>query len=136
MNKEDFEELKVLVVEDDIHTRRLILQILRGIGVGKLYEAEEGGSGFRETVRVRPDVVICDINMEPVDGLAYLSQVRAFRIPDIATTPVIFLTGDALQQTVVAAKRLSVDGYLVKPVSPKDVKARIGSVLAAGRQRR
>ncbi len=135
MSREDFEHLKVLVVEDEPHTRRLILQILRQVGVTNLHEADEGGSGFRETVRIRPDVVICDIMMEPVDGLEYLSQLRAFRIPDIARTPVIFLTGDAQQQTVFAAKRLSVDGYLVKPVSPKDVEARIRSVLSMERKR-
>ena len=67
--------------------------------------------------------------MEPVDGLQFLDNLRKLPIPAIASTPVVFLTADAGQSTVLAAKNLKVDGYLVKPVSVTQLRKRIEGVL-------
>jgi len=47
----------------------------------------------------------------------------------IAETPVLFLTADMQQQTVISAKKLNVDGYLVKPVSQASLKQRLDTVF-------
>jgi DNA-binding response OmpR family regulator len=67
--------------------------------------------------------------MEPVDGLMFLKMLRGAKLPHIRNTPVIFLTADSKRDTVLFAKDLHVNGYLVKPVAMSDLKTRIDTIL-------
>ena len=124
-----YKDLRILVIEDESYTRHMITGLLRQIGFQHINEAKEGGDGFKETVRTRPQVVLCDVHMEPMDGLGYLSMLRGFKNEDIAATPVVFLTADKQQETVLTAKQLKVDGYMVKPVSLAALKQRLDTLL-------
>jgi two-component system chemotaxis response regulator CheY len=126
----DYADFTILIVEDDLHTRALIRRMLLQIGLRSIVEAPDGRAGFAEVMRTRPDLVLCDVHMEPVGGRAFLKQLREAKLPGIAATPVIFLTGDAQRDTVLFAKEHAINGYLVKPVSPTDLKAHIDAVLA------
>jgi two-component system, chemotaxis family, chemotaxis protein CheY len=126
----DYHLMRILVVEDDPYTRALIKRMLLQIGVRSIAEAEDGGSGYLELLRTRPHLVFCDVHMAPVDGRAFLKHVREAKLPGIAETPVVFLTGDAQSDTVLFAKGHAINGYLVKPVSLNDLKARIDAALA------
>ena len=67
--------------------------------------------------------------MAPVNGLTFLRKLRAAKLDVIRTIPVIFLTGDSHITTIVKARELEPNGYMVKPVSVTDLKMRIQSVL-------
>ena len=125
----DLSRLRVLVIEDQPYMRQIVRQTLERLGVPNVYEAEDGGSGFKITVRMRPDIVFCDIHMEPVDGVQYLTQLRQFRNPEIAGTPVVFLTGDAQEETVIKSRKAEVNGYIVKPTSGAKLKDNINRLL-------
>ena len=85
--------------------------------------------GFKITVRMRPDIVFCDIHMEPVGGIQYLHQLRQFKNKEISSTPVIFLTADAEEATVVKSKDARVNGYIVKPTSAAQLKENVNRLL-------
>lgn len=119
----------VLVVEDEGNTRLLIKRLLLQIGIISVVEAADGKAGLDEAMRTRPTIILCDVHMEPVDGRAFLKMLRALKVRDLATTPVIFLTADANTDTVLFAKEHQVNGYLVKPVSLTALKTRIDAVL-------
>ncbi|MEQ8709679.1 MAG: response regulator [Rhodospirillales bacterium] len=125
----DFKNLRVLVVEDEGYIRRLICKSLRQLDILNVYEAEEGQYGLQQVVRVRPHLVLCDIHMEPVNGLTFLRKLRAAKLDSIRNTPVIFLTADGHIDTVVKARELEPNGYMVKPVSVTDLRQRIQSVM-------
>ena len=120
---------KVLIVEDEVHTRAMIRSMLRQIGIHHAMEAADGKAGLTEIARTRPTLVLCDVHMQPVDGRQFLKLVRATKVDWVKNIPVIFLTADAKPETVKLAKELQVDGYLVKPVNVGDLKARIDAVL-------
>ena len=124
-----YEPIRILVLEDEVHIRQIICRLLRQIGFRLITEAGNGADGFKELLRVRPHVIICDIHMEPIDGITFLRKLRALGHPELSRTPVIFLTADTNRDTVVAAKDLRVDGYLAKPVSQKSLRDRIDHVL-------
>lgn len=126
----NYAQLSILLVEDDAHTRSLIRRMLLQLGVRSIAEAEDGQSGYLELLRTRPDLVFCDVHMAPVDGRAFLHKLRVSPLAGIAHTPVVFLTGDAQRDTVIFAKEHAINGYLVKPVSPADLKSRIDAALA------
>lgn len=125
----DFSTLKVLVIDDEIYIRKVVIQLLRRLEVNYIVEAAEGKTGFMEVVRNKPHIVLCDINMQPVDGMTFLSILRKTSNAEIAATPVIFLTADSQQETVIRAAKLNVNGYLVKPVSLTDLKRRMVAAL-------
>lgn len=119
------ENLRILVIEDEDYIRKIIVQILNRLRINKIFEANDGSEGFKKTLMVRPDLVFCDIHMEPVNGIKFLSILRNVNQKEIANTPVIFLTSDANEEKVMAARKLKVSGYMVKPVSVNDVKKQI-----------
>ena len=127
--REKYAGVKVLVLEDEAYIRQIIRRLLRQIGFKLITEVEDGTEGFREMLRVNPDVILCDIHMTPIDGMTFLRKLRQINHETIAKVPLIFLTADAELNTVMSAKELRVDGYLTKPVSVKALKERLDAVL-------
>lgn len=125
----NYRTLRVLVLEDENYTRRIICGLLRQLGFHMIDEASDGGIGLTTFLAHKPDFVLCDVHMEPVDGMTFLIQVRSLDTPQ-AHTPIVFLTGDAAHETVVSAKALQADGYLVKPISLNALRQRVDVVIS------
>lgn len=124
----DFSKLKVLVIDDEAFTRSTVRSQLLNIGVREIVEASDGKQGLMQTLRTRPHVVLCDIHMEPMDGLQYLVALRAQKMEGVHDIPVIFLTADAKSDVVQFARENEANGYLVKPTSTANIQARIAAV--------
>ncbi len=125
----DPRKLKVLLIDDEPFIRTTLSQILLNIGIKNVYQCDSVNAGLDETVRVRPDLVFCDIHMPGEDGFVYVSEVRNDAIAAVAATPVVMLTSDAAHEAVRTAKEMRVNGYLVKPVSHAAVKKAIERAL-------
>ena len=123
------DSLRILIIEDESYIRKIMFQILNRLQINKISEAEDGGEGFKKTLMVRPDLILCDIHMEPVDGIKFLRKLRSMNQPELANAPVVFLTSDANEEKVMMARKLKVSGYLVKPVSVNDVKKQISRAV-------
>jgi two-component system chemotaxis response regulator CheY len=121
----DYEKVKVLVIEDEQHTRSIIRSQLLQLGIRDITEAADGKSGMIQVVRARPHMIFCDVHMEPVGGLEFLKSLRDLKVAKLNELPVIFLTADAQRDTVLFAKEHAVNGYLVKPVSASQLKTQI-----------
>lgn len=124
-----YTDVRVLLIDDETHTRVMIKGLLRQMGISLMMEAADGKEGLTEIARTRPTLVLCDIHMQPMNGRQFLKTLRAAKTEWINKMPVIFLTADSNPETVKLARELQVDGYLVKPISFADLKARIDTVL-------
>ncbi len=113
----DLKRLKVLLIDDEWFVRSTIRQILIQIGITNIYEAGDVDAAIKETMRIQPHLVLCDIHMPGEDGLVYVAKLRKAPLPSLASIPVVMLTSDSSEDAVKTAKGLHVDGYLVKPVS-------------------
>jgi CheY-like chemotaxis protein len=125
--------IKVLIVDDDYHMRKVVRAMLTAIGVRDIYDAAEGMSGLQAICTIAPDVVIVDWQMPNVNGAEFMRAVRApgcFPLPNV---PVIVLTGHGERSCVVDAMQLGANEYLLKPVSTKALFDRLVSVLARPR---
>lgn len=100
--------------------RQVLVQI--GVPHSNIYDADSAVAGVVETMRIRPSLVLCDIHMDDEDGFAYVAKIRKAPIAEVATVPIVMLTSDATQHAVTTAKELSVDGYVVKPVTVNAIK--------------
>src|SRR3954462_13421592 len=68
--------VSVLLVEDNVFMRELLKSVLRRLGVSDIREAIDGEDAFR-VLYVHPvDIVICDIQMQPIDGITFLDMLR------------------------------------------------------------
>ena len=126
---DEYKGVSVLIVEDEATTRASIRSQLRQIGIHAVAEAADGKAGLNEIARTRPTLVLCDVHKKPVDGRQFLKMVRTVKVEWVKNIPIIFLTADANPDTVSFAKEFQINGYLVKPVSVKDLKTRIDLVL-------
>lgn len=121
---------RILIVEDDPHTRRINALALSSAGFAT-EEAEDGASAL-EMVRARPpDLIVLDIALPGVDGLAVLESIR--RELGETAPPVIVLSARAMRDDYEAARRAGCDSYLAKPIDPFDLVHEAGRLLESRR---
>jgi DNA-binding response OmpR family regulator len=119
---------RVLVVEDDATVAEVVLRYLEREG----FEVETVGDGLLALDRARaalPDAVVLDLMLPGLDGLEVCRRLRA-----LAPIPVIMLTARGEESDRVLGLELGADDYVTKPFSPRELTARVKSVLrrAAG----
>jgi two-component system chemotaxis response regulator CheY len=123
-------DLRILIVDDDQFMREMIKQILHSFGVDAIEMADAGESGLDLVASFKPDVMLCDVEMSPMSGIELLRRVRHHADATVRETSVIMLTGHAEMKVVDQARQFRANGYLVKPVSPSQLNARLGAVAA------
>jgi two-component system chemotaxis response regulator CheY len=116
-------ELKILAVEDNRQTMRLLQNMLAEIGIRQVYTATTGREAldFLGDCEELVDVILCDWKLPEMSGFEVLRQVRTVD-PDI---PFLMVTGNSDPKSVLQAKNHGVTGYLVKPFSKADLKKKI-----------
>lgn len=127
---------KILIVDDDRFMRKTLKTMLRVVGQFDYEEADDGAAALESVSAGRHDLVICDVGMTPMGGLEFVAKLRNHPDETLRTTPVIMFTADTKEATIRGAAQLRVDGYLVKPVSPKQLADRLRAVFNPPRQAR
>ena len=107
---------RILVIDDEAIVRDSIVAYLEDSGF-EVFEAENGQEGVACFNSHRPDVVLCDLRMPHMDGLAVLKEINQIR----ANTPFIVVSGGGVMADVVEALRLGASDYLIKPILDLEV---------------
>src|SRR5215470_18409627 len=105
---------KILLVDDDKDLLQLIAMRLAAAGYG-VTAVESGESALAALAVARPQVVVTDLRMEGMDGLALFDAIHR----DAPSLPVVILTAHGTIPEAVAATRRGVFGFLTKPFDPK-----------------
>lgn len=108
--------MKVLVIDDEDDIRRVARLSLSAVGGMDVCEASSGSLAVRKAREEQPDVVLLDMMMPGMDGLATIRALRGD--PETADIPVVFLTAKAMSAEVDRLKGLGACGVLVKPFDP------------------
>jgi two-component system, chemotaxis family, response regulator Rcp1 len=115
--------MEILLVEDNLEDARMTIQSLKHEGVRcrvtLMCDGEEAMAFLhRKGVYARaprPDMILLDLELPKLNGPQILAEVRAN--PSLESIPVVVLTGSLIQQTLLEAEQLRVDGFMTKPVS-------------------
>lgn len=127
-----FSRLSALIVEDQAFIRTVVSRILKQLEFAQIWEAEEGTSGLSIALERKPDIIICDIEMAPMDGLTFLQQLR--QKEELGRrTPVIFLTNHAQKDMVLKARDLGVNAFIAKPVTVVGLREKLAVLLGSRR---
>jgi len=126
----DFNKLRFLVIDDNIHMRRIVRALLHGFGARDVYEAEDGATGLEAFTQHLPDILLVDWEMPIFDGLELTQMIRQPGTNANPYAPIIMLTGHSERKRVMAARDAGVTEFMVKPVSAKALYQRILNVVA------
>jgi len=123
------DSLQVLLVDDNQHMRAIVTAVLKGAGVTRIIEVNDGAQAL-SALRDRPcDLAIVDFNMQPLDGVEFTRLVR--NAPDSANPymPIIMMTGHAERSRVMEARDAGVNEFVVKPITARSLLSRIQAVI-------
>jgi two-component system cell cycle response regulator DivK len=122
---------KILVVDDDARNLRLAVTALEQAG-HEVLSAEGGAEGIAAALAHAPDLVLMDVQMPGMDGIAALHRLRAE--PRTAALKVVALTALAMKGDAGRLLAEGFDGYLEKPIRYKEFLAKVAALLAGKRE--
>jgi OmpR family response regulator RpaB len=123
MNLAGATQSHILMVDDDVDLNALVTEYLARFG-HRLVTATTAARGMAELRRERPDLVILDIMLPDTDGLSLCREIRSE-----SDVPIIMLTARGEVADRVLGLELGADDYLSKPFEPRELVARIQSVI-------
>lgn len=126
-----YSELRALIVDDNAFMRKLIGDVLEGLGFCRqnIFEAGDGQEALDLLADEKVDFIICDWRMEPVDGLAFLRKLRDPRNSPDAFVPVIFCSAYTDEQLIERARDLGVNEVMTKPINVGNLESRVRAVI-------
>lgn len=109
---------KVLLVEDNASNRELFIEIIKLKDQYEVYVAEDGMQALELLENFKPDIILMDIHMPELDGLAVTKTIKS--IPDLSNIPIVALSALAMKNDIQAALDAGCIGYITKPVRIKN----------------
>ncbi|MCS7176298.1 MAG: response regulator transcription factor [Candidatus Kapabacteria bacterium] len=122
----------ILVVDDERDITELLAYTFRRQGWNTI-AAHDGERAIELARQVRPDLIVLDIIMPGTDGFEVYRRLR--QLPETASIPVLFLTARSDEVDQIVGLELGADDYIVKPISPRLLVARISAIMRRLRER-
>jgi signal transduction histidine kinase len=123
---------RVLVADDNADMREYLVRLLSPRWA--VEAVEDGEAALDAALRHPPDLVLSDVMMPRMDGVALLQALRAD--PRTSSIPVVLLSARAGEEAVVGGLDTGADDYLVKPFSARELISRVGTHVEMARVRR
>jgi CheY-like chemotaxis protein len=111
------EQIKILIAEDDYLVSEEIARIIKHAGYTHIGTASNGISALKMVKEQKPDLILMDIHMPNLDGLAVTRTIKS--IPSIADIPIVALSALAMKKDINAALEAGCVGYITKPIRIK-----------------
>jgi len=120
--------LHVLAVDDNDYILRLVKMVVTDLGVAECLIARDAIEAMKilQANRGTINLMICDWNMPGITGLEFLRKLRA----DKLDMPFIMLTARADEGSVIVAKEVGVDAYLIKPFAPIQLEKKLKALVS------
>lgn len=118
----------ILAVDDSPSMRRMVAFTLTGAG-HEVIEAEDGIAAFDSAKSRQVDLVVTDVNMPNMDGIALVRELRA--LPGYRVVPILLLTTESSSGKKQEGKAAGATGWIVKPFDPEQLITIVRKVLGA-----
>ena len=126
------EFLTVLIVDDQQENREVIAAMVQAEWTCRTIDTDDAARALRLADEFRPDVIICDVRMEPMDGLLFLEELRSSPSLQTKAIPVVMLTGMPSPEVAEVVGSFEQTALVAKPVSGRVLSARIRALLQHG----
>ena len=121
----------LILIADDLPSNVLALRDWLEANGFRVVHAANGREALRMASELRPDLIVMDIQMPELDGIAATRVLRASADPELARTPVLALTALAMERDRATCLAAGMNDYLPKPASPRELLAKIRQYLPA-----
>ena len=121
----NWDAITCLVVDDDKFSRTFVKTALYQSGVKNTKEASNIAEAIEVLRNYKVNVVLMDQQLPEQSGLELTRQIKSGEVGDNKDLPVIMVTIDTNENTVMEAKEIGIHEYLVKPISPLSLKKRL-----------
>ncbi len=117
--------MKVLVVDDSVTMRRIIINTLKSAGFDDIVEAGDGIEGLANMEGV--ELVLTDWNMPEMDGLTFVKELKANSLYN--DIPIIMITTEGAKKEVIEALKQGVTNYVVKPFTKEVLLDKVNATI-------
>ncbi len=121
MGKKD--GLRILIVDDERPLRRILKATLKSQGY-RTFEAANGRSALRASVKSHPDLIVLDSKLPDINGIEIAQKIRSR-----TATPIMILSPSKREEDMIAALDAGADDYLTQPFSPRELLARLRALM-------
>ena len=123
------EKVRVLLVDDSTYIRTVLGSIIVDAGFEVVGEAADGEEAIRKYMDLKPDIVLMDVIMEPMNGMA---ATEAILDKDPAAL-ILMVTVLETKEILVDLIKIGAKGYITKPFSKEEIAEKIREVIKGGR---
>jgi len=121
---------KILLVDDSLVIRKMLRRVLVDckLAIEEIVEAGDGAQALEMLKAHTIDLVLCDVNMPVMGGLEFLEQLHGHA--EWSAIPVVMVTTEGAQDSVMKAVKLGAKGYIRKPFTHDEVKLKLHELLS------
>lgn len=119
----------ILNVEDTIENRVLVRRILESEGY-QVVDAVSALEGIEKAVKIKPDLILMDINLPDLDGFTAVTRIRSYN--QLKAVPILALTARTISDDRERAKAIGCDGYLNKPIDFDELITEVARHIVTG----
>jgi len=123
----DFSKYKVIIIDDEVPFRKWLKTALSKYFKVQAFEAKNPIEGFELIEKIKPDLIILDLEMPIMDGYTALKEIRSN--PETKDTSVIICTGLSSEQLLVNLIKLKITDYVIKSAGSKIIIDKIYKAL-------
>ena len=123
-------KLKILVVDDDDFSRKLILNVLNFLGYTNIVDTDSAQSALNLLFSNTFDLIVTDVYMPQLNGFEFIQLIRAGKTRAKSDTRIILLTSFSKPEILKAGLPLDINGFLVKPITPADMDVKITKAMS------
>ncbi len=120
-------EIKILTVDDDVVTRKLLTKVLGQIGLNHFEEAESAQEALDRLKQNQFDLVITDWNMPEMSGMDLIQALQ--KEESLKNIPVLMLTGETNPKQIIAAVKEGLKYFLMKPFDATTLLSKIEEIF-------
>jgi len=118
-------QIRILLVEDDNFTRKIMLRVLHDLGFSNTVEASSALAAIQLLGANTFDLIITDVNMPGMNGLKFIQMIRSGKTLAKPETRIVVLTLFSQTEILGSALALDINGFLVKPIIPAVVEEKL-----------
>lgn len=122
-------EVSVLVIEDFGPVASLLQSVLQSLGCRYIYHAKNGEEGLRYYLEYKPDIVITDWDMEPIDGIQLTNYIRSLKKYQNPYTPILMMTGYSEENLIKQARDAGITDFMAKPFTVETFIKKITGII-------
>ncbi len=129
MKTEQYEQARILIVDDEAANLKLLDRMLRGQGYGSLVLVGDPREALDHYHQARPDLILLDLNMPHLDGYEVMEQIKA--LDDPLTPPIVILTAQHSRDYLLRSLAAGARDFVSKPFDRNELLMRVHNLLDA-----